>query len=440
MHGKSRGRAVVAVQTVDSDGVVHTHSTKESVEAQAAAELNPRFRLSASAPIFSSPLIEHTGILGDKPAVREILNGTFQYPEGTDEWTIAIMQEACSVFKQLSPESIVTLVTATDFQQYWEKAREVTASSYSDLHFGLYMANARSHKLSTLHAAKLSLAAKLGITLDRWHNALTVLLEKTFGCILINKLRAICLLEADYNWLMKLIFAKRMMDNARRRGIIPVEQFAKGGSRPQEGCLVKTLFGDRARILHRSAAIDSVDFHSCYDAVAHPIASIALQAWAVPLIMVKVMLSVLQTMRFFIRTGFGEATTSYGGSPSDPLGGLGQGNGAAPPAFTAVCSLLIMAYVKMGHGVTITSRVAGVFFVIAAIIYVDDTDLLHWVKSDTMSDEEFFDQVQQATLDWGHLAIASGGSLKPEKCFWYFIVFRFRRGIPQYKSIAELPP
>ena len=110
VHGKSRGRAVVAVQTVDSDGAVHTHSTKESVEAQAAAELNPRFRLSASAPIFSSPLIEHTGILGDKPAVREILNGTFQYPEGTDEWTMAIMQEACSVFQQLSPESIVTLV------------------------------------------------------------------------------------------------------------------------------------------------------------------------------------------------------------------------------------------------------------------------------------------------------------------------------------------
>jgi hypothetical protein len=61
------------------------------------------------------------------------------------------------------------------------------------MHFGIYMANARSDKLSLLHSAKLSLAARLGITLDRWHNALTVLLEKTFGNIMINKLRAICL-------------------------------------------------------------------------------------------------------------------------------------------------------------------------------------------------------------------------------------------------------
>jgi hypothetical protein len=91
------------------------------------------------------------------------------------------------------------------------------------MHFGIYMANAKSDKLSFLHAAKLSLAARLGITLDRWHNALTVLLEKTFGSILIHKLRAICLVEADYNWLMKLIFSKRMMENAREKGLIPEE-------------------------------------------------------------------------------------------------------------------------------------------------------------------------------------------------------------------------
>lgn len=133
------------------------------------------------------------------------------------------------------------MVTQEDFQEYWSTAREkMSASSYSDLHIGIYMACARSDKLSLLHACKLSLASKLGITLNRWHNALTVLLEKTFGCMMISKLRAICLLEADYNWLMKLIFVKRMMDNAREKGIVPGEQFAKKGSRAQDGCMVKT--------------------------------------------------------------------------------------------------------------------------------------------------------------------------------------------------------
>jgi hypothetical protein len=42
-------------------------------------------------------------------------------------------------------------------------------------------------------------------------------------------MRAICLLEANYNWLNKFVFAKQMMDKAFEGDIIPVEQFAKRG-------------------------------------------------------------------------------------------------------------------------------------------------------------------------------------------------------------------
>jgi hypothetical protein len=147
--------------------------------------------------------------------------------------------------------------------------------------------------------------------------------------------------------------------------------------------------------------------------------------------LVKVMLSVLQTIQFFVRTGFGDGVSSYGGTKADPLGGLGQGNGAAPQAFTVVCSLLIMAYINMGHEVKVETAVTGLLFAIAAIIYVDDTDLLHWARTAVMMDKEFFAQVQQATIDWGKLAIASGGSLKLEKCFWYLIAFKFVHGRPQ---------
>ena len=438
-HGKPRGRSVMAVQVTDSNGEVRTCNTREEVESAAAECFNSRFRLSASAPIFSSPLIEYTGLMGEKPAVKQILNGTFVYPPGSDYWTVAIFQEACSIFKTMSPEDIVTLVECDDFQYFWKSAREETASSFSDLHFGLYKANSHSRKLSSLHAAKLTLAAKLGISLSRWHKALTVLIEKTFGCILLEKIRAICLLEADYNWLMRLIFSKRMMDNARLKGIIPADQFAKKGSKSQDGCLVKTLFFDRARVLHQTSGVVCADFSQCYDSVAHPIASVGLQAWGVPLMMVKVMLSVLQTMRFFIRSGFGDATESYGGSEVDKMGGLGQGNGAAPPAFTVVSTLLLMAYINMGHGVKINSAISGILFTLAAIIYVDDTDLLHWAPRPDMTDEEFFDHVQEAALAWGNLAIASGGALKPEKCFWYLISFKFRHGVAYYKALDELP-
>ncbi len=55
-------------------------------------------------------------------------------------------------------------------------------------------------------------------------------------------MRAICLLEANYNWLNKLVFAKQMMDKAFEGDIIPVKQFAIGGSQATEGVLTSGLF------------------------------------------------------------------------------------------------------------------------------------------------------------------------------------------------------
>jgi hypothetical protein len=86
-----------------------------------------------------------------------------------------------------------------------------------------------------MHAAKLTLAASTGVPLACWGNGLTVLPKKVFGNIYIDKMQAICLLEADYNWLNKFVFAKQMMDKAFERDIIPVEQFAKRGSQATKG-------------------------------------------------------------------------------------------------------------------------------------------------------------------------------------------------------------
>jgi hypothetical protein len=162
-----------------------------------------------------------------------------------------------------------------------------TQSSFSHIHFGHYKAIAHDKFLSSLEAAKLSLSARTGIPLDRWGLALTVLLEKEFGNVYLDKMRAICLLEADFNWLNKLIFAKRMMDRAYDANIVPVEQFARRGTQASSGVLCKV------RALHEMAGIPSVDLGNCYDAVAHPLASIALQAFWVPLSMVVLSLSVL---------------------------------------------------------------------------------------------------------------------------------------------------
>ncbi len=72
-------------------------------------------------------------------------------------------------------------------------------------------------------------------------------------------MRAICLLEADYNWFNKYVFAKQMMDRAFSEGIVPAEQFAKRGSQAAHGVLASGLFCDIAQALHKTSTIKSVD-------------------------------------------------------------------------------------------------------------------------------------------------------------------------------------
>ncbi len=243
-------------------------------------------------------------------------------------------------------------VSTTDFQSYWQHANEDIQSSKSGCHFRHYKAASFDCYLSAMHAAKLTLAASTSVPLACWGNAITVLLKKVFGNIYIDKMRAICLLEANYNWLNKFVFAKQMMDKAFQGDIIPEEQFAKKGSQATEGVLSSGHFCDIARALHKTTAIESVDLANCYDDVAHPIASISLQNFKVCKVMVAIILYVLETMTWYLKTAFSQSKISFGGSALDSSMGLSQGNGAPPPGFLAVCTLMINVYRNLGHGVT----------------------------------------------------------------------------------------
>ncbi len=82
-------------------------------------------------------------------------------------------------------------------------------------------------------------------------------------------------------------------------------------------------------------------------------------------------------MRFYLCTGIGESKTSYGGTHEERLAGYGQGNAAAGPGFTALSLLIVNAYLCDGFGARIYSSNYKGLLLIAAIIYIEDTDLIH---------------------------------------------------------------
>jgi hypothetical protein len=70
----------------------------------------------------------------------------------------------------------------------------------------------------------------------------------------------------------------------------------------------------------------------------------------------------------------------------------------------------------MGHGANIMFAYIERLVSLAAVMYVDDTDILHWPPSPYTEDKELVSYVQQATLDWRHPTQASGCILKAPKC------------------------
>jgi hypothetical protein len=92
------------------------------------------------------------------------------------------------------------------------------------------------------------------------------------------------------------------------------------------------------------------DFADCYDRVALPVAAVSLQSFGIRIEAVQVLLLAMQTMRYFLQTGFGESSQSYSSSMEDRMQGFEQGNAAAGPRFLAISAQIVNAYLWDGHG------------------------------------------------------------------------------------------
>jgi hypothetical protein len=94
----------------------------------------------------------------------------------------------------------------------------------------------------------------------------------------------------------------------------------------------------------------------------------------------------------------------------------------------------------MGHGAIIPSSYFGHLFYLSAVMYVDDTNLLHWPMPSATDPKELIEYVQGATMNYGCLAQATGGILKEKNCFVYFLDYKFVHGRAKMKSLHKRPP
>jgi hypothetical protein len=235
-------------------------ATKEDMKRVAGQTIDQRYKLAYSVPIMSNnKLLQDVDFTGNGEAVSAILSGTYKFPPETDPWTHLLLTEAAVLFCSLGKDSIEDWVKRQDFQKCWQTAWEANESSKSQLHFGHYKAgDSDNNIISELHAASLNTIREIGVAPDRCRQSITVLLEKVFGVHRIDKLRAICFLEADFNWLNKLIFAHRLEQHCRKHGLVSPEQFAKSRTTCEEASLDKNLVCNNSCILCNSLSPSQV--------------------------------------------------------------------------------------------------------------------------------------------------------------------------------------
>ncbi len=205
-----------------------------------------------------------------------------------------------------------------------------------------------------------------------------------------------------------------MMTSTQDRGQIPAEWFAKKGSNCINVVITKIMYCNESRTHHHPMCIEGNNFGNCHDCIAHPPASIILQSLGFSCKAIGVLLLAVQTMRFFLSMGYGKSSLSYGGLEVYPTLGLGQGNAMAGPGFLPLSLQIVHAYVCNGHRSWTVTSYSRTPSQLAAVIYVDDTDLIHTSLSVTALPAELIAHSQKSTNAWGGLAIATGALLKPE--------------------------
>jgi hypothetical protein len=95
-----RGSAVARLTVKSDTGEETLYATREGVERQASRAIAERYKKAHTAPILKDKrLFSDFGYTANTPAASQVLEGTYNFPEGMDFYTKLLLQEAHLVYQ-----------------------------------------------------------------------------------------------------------------------------------------------------------------------------------------------------------------------------------------------------------------------------------------------------------------------------------------------------
>jgi hypothetical protein len=300
-----------------------------------------------------------------------------------------------------------------------------------------YIAGSQDQKIAEFDTTMANIPYASGLTPKAWTQMTDVLIPKKSHSSLVEKLCIIVLFQAMFNMNNKRI-GRNMVANAERLNQLPWEVYGSRKCHRSIECAAnKVLTMYIARLEHRSTALCSNDAKSCYDRILHAIASICKRRVGVAPGTCKMMFRTLEQVEHYVRTNFGDSTTSYA-CTEIPFQGVYQGNGAGPGIWMLVSIPIINMLKAKGFGFKVINAMSEEKFSFVCYVFVDNTDLVHASDHD-IGLTGLVDEMQAVVDTWEGGLRASGGALVPNKSYWYLIHFTFQNNRWRYASIDDTP-
>ncbi len=130
-------------------------------------------------------------------------------------------------------------------------------------------------------------------------------------------------MEGDVNFFNKWVFGHKATNQLYKMQYVPDDQYSQQESSAEDSKFDNRLTMDMSRQFYQPLVAILADADKCYDCINHIVMSLLLQAIIGKTGAVDAMLTPIQSMKFFQRTGRGDSNTHMGGRlESNPLQGL----------------------------------------------------------------------------------------------------------------------
>lgn len=423
---KIHGGGVSRVEMKDNDGTTKVLTQKVEIEEACMKENEKKYMQTSNTPCMTGQLQRDLGYDGLTPSGEAILNGTYEPPPGTGQYTRELLQQlkmVDTIFDTV-PEA---KMTTTQFREGWKKIKEQTSAGISGTHFGHLKACAEHPKLAEMEASFSHIPYMSGFSPSLWQYGVIVMIRKKANSDLLNHLRSVVLTEAEWNFNNKVL-GKTTLEHAEKHNLLPKEQYgSRKGKSSIEHVLNKRLVYDILRQSRRPGLLCSNDAKSCFDRVVHSVAMLAYKRLGIPEPPVECMLKTIQVMKHHIRTTFGDsAFTIDREGVLVPYQGLLQGNGASPATWVIISAPLIEMMRSAQNGGFFEEAISGERHHIVGFAFVDDTDIIDVdMRDDKRTLEDAAESMQTAIHRWEGGLKATGGAIRPDKSWIYPIGFSF---------------